>query len=287
MQFFSSSQRALKIAGCSAGAALLLGLASAHGQATYTTNFDDQNVFFPGQTIDQDDGWTDSAASQPDVVGLIPNFSLTGTDQAEEFGGGFFRGNTTDSPVFISHGFTPGANSYSFGVDFKIGQSGTPNLQDNEFAYTFRSNTGNVFSIDFYPQTGASANVYDAIRVTTYNTAGQANQTTTGEGIALGSRYHLGLSVNVVTGLLSYTVTLEDGNGVANGAAMSFSTTLPNSGLGVTSIAATYELGPGTSAGDNVMAFDNFSAVPEPSTYAMLGLGLVGLAARFRRKARV
>ena len=305
MQIFSSRRLGFKAVGGSAFAVLLMGLASAHAQVqvtgpqpTYTTNFDNTAVYPAGDSIDSEgetspvNNWSDSDPNFPDSAGVIPGFSLTGTDQAVEFGGFNSSFPPTTSPAYLSHPFTPAAGGLAFDVDFIVGASATPALQNNTFAFTFRGATGNVFSIDFVPQTGANANSVDAIRYTSYTTAQTASgaagtQTSTGQGIGLGLRYHLALSVSNASSSMEFAITPEDANtGLANGTPMTFNVALANAGVGVTSFAATYITAPGASPGNNSIFFDNITAVPEPSTYAMLGLGLVGVAVRFRRKAR-
>lgn len=292
MQLFSFSSRSAKVSGFSALAALFMGLASAHGQATYVTSFDNLN---PNNTLSDQDGWTNTDPNQPDSVGILAGYSTSGTDFVASEGGLFLAsgGGPTVSPGYLSHGFAPVGN-YSFNVDYAITGSATPFLSNNRFSFTF-SNTalstplnahGDIFSIDFVPQTATATpgtNGVDAVRYTVYNAAtGMATQTTTGLGFSMNQLMHLSLSVNTTANTLSFSVTGPIGAPITVADAPLTGTL----GALVTSLSAEYIQAPGAAAGSNALIFNNLAAVPEPSTYAMVGLGVLGLAARFRRKAR-
>ncbi len=293
MKKFSFSKFPLKAVGCSTFAALLLGASSSHAQVTtaYSTNFDnlDKTSALAGQ-----DGWTDNDPMDPNGVVVAAGYSNGSKDLLGFVGGGAILTDGISpsvSPSNVTHGFTPTTSVYSFTTDFIVSSSvtvtaGTAPSQD-AFAFTFKNAAGNnVYSVDFAPSTTSGV---DALRYTTYNTLGASNgQTSTGMGITLDSRYHLVVSANVVTESFSITVQPETPLGALSGTAFTQNVTVPVGSVvgGIASFSATDIVSNLAAPGTNSLLFDNLSAVPEPSTYAMLGLGLAGLAFRFRRKAR-
>ena len=298
-----SSRRALKAIGCSALVALSVGLVSqAHAQnGYYQTNFDGDTS---NQTLSGQDGWTDSDSNQPDGVGIIGGYSAPSPakDNIASVGGDFLNsgGGPSGATAYLAHGFTSPTVSYRIDTDYFVTKSTSTYPNANSFGFTLQNATGlNLFSINLVPN-GSTYNTEtaDAIRYTTYNALGTADaQVSTGLGSVLGSRYHLDISVNEATNSFIFTITLETPTGTlsATPAYTSPSITLDTGVLAssVNSIAALYTVTPstdgvvpGSGAGSNALFFDNFSAVPEPSTWAMMGLGVLGLVVSFRRKVR-
>ena len=291
MNLFSPSKSSLKALGCGAFVALSLGLASRAGAQTpsYQTNFDNLT---PNSTLSGQDNWTDNDTDQPDSVGFVSGYSTSATDYLATVGGAFVAagptgGAPTTSPVYLAHPFNPVGGSYTFDADFAVTSSVTGFANSDSFGFTFQgANGNNLFSIDFVPQlaTGATTGAtVDAIRYSIYNLAtGAQSQMTTGMGFQLNSRLHLSLAVNELTNTLSFTVTPNSGPALTETNLSLFGT---QSAL-TAGFAATYVETVAGAPGSNALIFDNVAAVPEPSTYAMLGLGFLGLATRFRRKAR-
>jgi len=293
-----SSRGAFKVIGCSAIVAFSVALASeVHAQNSYyQTTFDNDA---PNNTLSGQDGWTDNDPNQPDGVGVVGTYSSTTSDNIASVGGDFLSvAAPSTSPVYLSHPFTSPTASYRFDVDYFVTSSVSPYPADtNAFAFTFRGTnvlggTINLFSIDLVPNgtgTNGAGTTADAIRYTVYNPlTGVGTQTSTGLGSVLNSRYHLDLSVNEATNSFTFSISEESQTGTlgtVDYTSPAIALTLGEGSL-ISSIAATYLLGPGNATGSNALFFDNFSAVPEPSTWAMMGLGTLGLVVSFRRKAR-
>ena len=295
---------------------------TAHGQVLYGTTFDgtttspynDSNPYTQGSDLVTQGGWTgnDDPSTQEGtsttyhgglnsvVAGSFgPGNPPTASGNAGNLDGeiipadpnsGGFTNYPGQTKVFVAHPFTLTqaalTNGYALNTDFNVSAPLTTTVASGYgFAFLNASNA-NVVSVNFVKDTTSSGQDDVEYQV------GTGSLVNTGNGaIKLGANTHLTLSVNVAKNTFNIViggVSLFQ-NPVSLGAA--------NSGASVTQAAALqFIAGTATAdgnggymgAGDDQINFDNFSiTVPEPSTYLMMGLGLLGLVGlmKFRRLA--
>lgn len=158
------------------------------------------------------------------------------------------------------------------------------------FSLTNAANTASLITLNFTPAPPATGQPA-ADNVTT--TVGTATNVTTGTALVLSSQYHLHLVVTSGAGA-GYSVTFTDP--ASGGTLGTFSGSLGTSSITLANVAnfsagwtlanTTQSNGGYTGAGDNTLAFDNLFVAPEPSTYALMTLGLFGLFATCRSRRR-
>ncbi len=188
--------------------------------------------------------------------------------------------------VSLYHAIPTSATSIVMSVGFVV-TGPTSFTNKDTFAFSLRNAAGtmSLISINFVPTADvAGTPSQDNVTVTAGSTTGKA----TGSGVILNSQYILRLTVN---SNLNYSATLSDSASNLVGA---FDGTITGAGLTLRDVGRfsadlsladkTTNSGGGlTGAGDNALAFDNLViTIPEPSTNAMLALGLVGLAGSLR-----
>ncbi len=275
-----------KLATGSILAAVLLTVGSvARGQG-YSTNFDASQGYLSGNTLSAQNGWTTNDDNQPDYVGTISNYSVPASDYVAYLGGLGLSNNVVPSasPVFLYRPFTLGATSaYAFNVDMAITRSGATYPNNESFAWTFRNTAGaNLFSVDFVPTTSDDANNLRTTLAVRYTVNG-GTQTTTGNGLLSDAYYHLTISVNVTTNQFSIALTPTGGTTLVLASNVSLGA---NNSATLGQVAATWNDNV-ANPGANTLIFNNYAVtVPEPSTWMMLSLGLVGVAVVFRRRVR-
>ena len=293
-------------------AASLAAGGSAFGQ-NYSTNFN--TGFTPNAPLSTQDNWdtndvynSTTGVGQTDDVGPVTGYagssSTTPVNYQGAVGGlyhssGELPGSTV---VYLEHPYSPGtATSYALNTDFDIsfpatGTSGASFTRDT-FSFNFGSNFGStpagapttLFSLNFTPDRSGNGNSTNQMQVG--YTVGTST-TTTSNAILYNGIYHLQLSVNVPARTAVATVTGTTVTGTTSTYTLNISLAGVNPAA-VQQVAATWTLfdttGSAThgytNAGSNALVFDNFS-VPEPSTWAMLGLGAAGLGFVLRRRVR-
>lgn len=308
MRSFSLTGLNSSLAALFVGAATLVAAQPASGQTqtVFSDNF--ETGYNYDRPVSGQNGWVsndpfNAGAStqsydvgQSDDVAFVNGFSTTANDHVAAVGGfatSIYPGRTD---VRVSHPINIGsAATMSFNTDFGVTQSfGTFNAHDT-FGFNFRngdSTPANLFSINFVVPNNGSATA-DNI---TY-TAG-TNSGTAATSFQLGLRYHLTVNVNVTgkTFSASYFRELADGTSAGEGV-FTIATNVPYTGS-IADVAAAWNLsntsssGTGantyyTNPGSNLLLFDNVVvSIPEPSTYALLGLSMIGVAVYgFRRRA--
>lgn len=301
--------------------ALCVAATAAHAQTItgYATNFDGAEtnngvnstttyVATPNATtspLSGQNGWGSNDATQTGTQGTSTqlvgksDFLLTS---------GFFTGNngllggvyrttapTAASPdvvpstasggvVSLFHTVSGGGNtSLALNVDFSVVNSANFAAHDT-FGFSLRSTAGTLVTINFAPSTT------NTTADTVTGTSGGTTVAST-SGVTFNSTYHLALSVNLAS--KTYLATISTVGGTASSFSLTGSTAnAAITGTAVTQFATLWNLQDKTAtgtaynaAGDGYIIFDNLSVtVPEPSTYAMLALGVVGLGVLLRRK---
>ncbi len=244
---------------------------------------------------------------QSEGVQVVDNYSANQNDNLALFGGAF---NTSGGAlpghgtVTLTHAANlPATGSIAvFSTDYVVTTPGTVHPSHDSFGFVFQNAASDpLFSVNFV-QTSQNLTTNDNITITSGTTT-----TVPLSSFTLGSRYQLSLSINrtnstfnvfvqpeSLTGALSGTATKLNANPIAFtgtiASAGAFWTLADNTTAPATAGASTDGTGNDnayTNAGGNTMFFDNFSIVPEPSTYVMIGLGLVGLAVTAKRRTRL
>lgn len=251
---------------------------------------------------------------QSEDVTALDGFSTSASDQLAILGGVVNQAGGAvpgTNPVYVSHATgLPASSNVLLSTDYVVTPTGsTVRTSHDSFGFTFQNAAGgNLFSIDFVP-TSTNSNTSDNVRYTVNGVQSAA------PGVAsftLNARYHLVVSATVTGGTggsFSAFLTPENPTGGENGTRITLASNVAFTGT-IADIAATWLLASNTTAaatgtnptdvppggntnniaytngGNNSMYIDNFSiTVPEPSTYALLGLGAFGLAAVRRRRA--
>lgn len=249
---------------------------------------------------------------QSDFVGYQANLSLTASDYVGFLGGGFGQQiapgvAATTGPVTVSRALpTASATNVVFSTDYQVTNPNGAFPSHDSFAFALTGASGNLISINFVPNSTNSTSIDN---ITYTNAAGVASAPVAGMNLGSLTRYRLTVSVNVTAGTFGATYQAENittgaltgvvgtlaptgtayGTGAITGLAVTW--TLADKTTGV--LASNLGLGANqsgtnnfahTNAGINALYFDNILVtVPEPSTYAMVVLGVIGLAVMIRR----
>ncbi len=306
-------KRSLNLLGALCGLLLLSFSAPAQavGEWGYFSNFDSGNTNLSlSYWIQQGDGtytMDKGATSQPSLAPadlVFPHAWVT-TDQYQDDGltgaWGYYTGDKwaaiggfgVPSAISTELWSPVNASNVKFNVDFGITASSPSAPTQDNFKWTVRDTAGNkLFAIAFKPVDSTTYGLY------TENAAGVdapvALDLTHNAGINIGSIYGLTFTTDLANHTYSAALTPLNANLTPADVALTFGGISLPSATGIGAVAATYELsdpqvtaGAPTNSGDNLMLFDNYQVIPEPSTVALClgGLGLLAAIQRRRNRA--
>ena len=275
---------------------------AAHGQTIFTENFSSYTVDigFTDQTTnfvtnDPVAGTNPITGAQMGDLNEVVPFGATGfnnTNAGQLLGGASDAGGVyaypTVSPVTLTESFRFGSTTelvagYNFGMDFKVDPSNT--AATSTYSLTLNVGAAAAITISF------SADPMNATQDVATLTSTGTGTTSSGNAIQLTGFYHLNIAVDTAgNGTVTYFGYNADGTPSNTKDIGTFTT---NAGaLAVDSYSidqATPGGVPATNTAADDITFDNVSvtAVPEPSTYAMMGLGLLGLVGMMKFRRRV
>ncbi len=316
---FSASSKAVTASLFTLAALSLAGTASAQTYPVYSESF--SSGYVANAQLDTQGGWLSNDSytggqytygvtqsgdiGSSDFVGAVPNFSVNNADYAGFLGGeaqGTVPGvGATGGPVTLTHTLpTAGAQTVAFSTDFVVTSNSFYGPHDS-FAINLTGTAGRQIGINFVVPTNNSTTADNV----TYSTGAAGAQSAALGSIPLGTqRYKLTINVNVAGGTFGATLTPESNTGTLNGSVISLVPNGTTYGTGdITGFGYAWTLADQTSvapannpttAGTNALAhtdpgsggiyFDNIIvSIPEPSTYALLGLGAMGLVVAVRR----
>ena len=271
----------------------------------------DTNDPFTGATYTYPGAVASNAArsiGQSDGVEGVANYQTSLNDQQAYIGGDNVNGGALPGRgvVYTFHPTNlPATSSFVFNTDYvvtrpAVDNSGNPTTTHDQFGFSFLTagGTTSLFNINFQVASNSSTTVDNV----SYNVGGDPIAGTATNSLTLNSRYHLTVNVNAVAHTFSAFIMAETPNGsiTAGTPNQAIATNVPFTG-DVGDFAAYWKLNNLTNApanggtltggnntaftagGSNILLFDNVStAVPEPSSYALLGAGLLGLTALVR-----
>ncbi|MEI6279246.1 MAG: PEP-CTERM sorting domain-containing protein [Verrucomicrobiae bacterium] len=276
-----------------ASVALALSLSSAHAQ--YSPNFDTFDPYFTlsGQLAGAPvaEQWQTNDISQSDYLGPIDgyrdpsNWALLGGLAV-----------TTPKPYEVTaslwRNFTlPDASFAQFNVDFAITAPTVGHPARDSFAWTFRTNSPTesvpgtaIAGISFKP-----TNV-DTGKLDIYWTNFNGDETLTGWSVGYGAIYSLQANVFDLGGASPYFTATLDPSGPDPKETIISTALNVSTPSGVGEVAVSWTLSdtsggaPYANYGSNSILFQNYSAIPEPSTWVLFGVGAGALALVRRRK---
>ena len=240
----------------------LVALVAAHAQSTYTQNFNSIGSGLPS-------GWYATTGASATSVGNLASFTTTATSWADTAGA--FKNVAAVDSLASTATATTQANSTDRA--FGLRQSGTTGFDP-----------GAAFNFEF----STSGATVSAISLDLQMLSVQPRSTT------FTIQYGIGPNPTTFTTLGTYPDPGAFGSTTFNFTTADFGSALDNQSDIVFRVAA---LTPSTGTGArDTVALDNFSltssapitpitVVPEPSSYALLGVGLLICAQRFRRRA--
>lgn len=270
-------------------------MVSASIGAAFSTGFGDAAGDFAYSLIGEvepQDGWglNDVVNSGTgDLTFFTQAFGTSTFSDAAVIGGVFNFPSITDVRLFNGYG-DPLAGT-DFSVDFQINPSfddtpnGGPDLTgfDDDFGWSFQNGSSTLFRVAFESPAAGSGD----LEFVYYDNLGTRHQIpfggSPGSGIFYQSIYELNISFAANSGDTDFSLELIP----QVGSTISFSDTLTglNSSTTIDTFGADWSINDADpmNAGNNIMAFDNISIIPEPSALGLIGLGVLGIVFRRRR----
>jgi hypothetical protein len=274
------------VAAAAAGVVFLGTVISADAAVTYSSDFEG---FDPFGDVAPNDGWSiDDPLSEDGISFIQENFDTDGVSgpslpsQAGAIGGFWNSPGDDVSPVAgtqvnLTHPVSIPLTSFRFDVDFTITGSSVSFPGVDNFGWSFLS--------DSAPLTPLLRVAFEApgiggdLEIAWYDNLGNRNLITPiSQDIAYLTNLHLQVVFSPNGADADFTATISSMN------SFTFSGSLIGEGsTTVDDFGADFDVQTlGNSAGDNVMIFDNLSAVPEPSATLLLLPGLLVLLRRRR-----
>ena len=245
---------------------------------TYFTNFDNQTDFPPGQSVssyttaqlpannpNQDLDWVTSDANQRDDILASSNNAYSGYSGDSWGAMGGELGNPSQAevelynPVKIGSAFTM---SMEFVVTSSTAASGNP-INDT-FGLTFRNTSNNLlFQILFTPDAGSPNSLLDVVWNDGGSNSSQQLQ------IDRNAAYNIQVTGNLAAATFQSTVSVAS-NPSSQG---SFSGSMASTGQTLSAAALTWQTATASAPGNNLLLFNNYSVIPEPSALISFLLG--------------
>jgi len=170
------------------------------------------------------------------------------------------------------------ANAFNFSMEYDVTESGGVYTNNDAFGVTFRTPTDLLlFQILFVPDTNNPSTVMDV----DWNTGG--GETSTGITISRNSDYDISVSSSLALGTFTSTISA-----VGISSSGTFGGTYSNTGQTLGEAGVTWNILNSGNPGNNSIAFNNYSVVPEPSAYVSLvfGSAMLIMWEQMRRRAQ-
>ncbi len=237
-----------------------------------------------------------SAAAQAQI-------SYTGGTYTENFDSMGATGTTTPTGWFAGTGtgaavtttaVTPGTGSSNIGGNYNFGVAGVNPVTDRALGSLASVSTQRDSELHITNNAGFDITeftlTYDGEQWRVGGTTSVANTLTlqiSYTGLS-GSWVNLGAAFNFTSPIVSGTAGALDGNAAANRVAGIGGTYVPTTPIANGAIFYLRWADPDDANSDNGIALDNFSfsAIPEPSVYMLLGVGLLFCGQRYLRRRR-
>lgn len=246
----------------------LLPASSALG-VNYYVDFS-QPPYVGGTPLDGVDGWSQSPANN------TPASPLTWVNASPAGGaiGGFYDAPSS-VPVTVGRTFT-GVDAGPKSISFQgaIGDSTNLFPDRDTFGFTVADGSGDtLLTVSFVPDSQSLDPDADlSSTYTVFYAFGTGGLISSSNAITESGLYNFGLTLDGTGAVFNFGTTSQNFTFAGNPAGLDL-----NDGT----LTLTYNWQSGL--GDNFLLFNNISVVPEPSSAALLGLGVLGFFARRRR----
>ncbi len=206
---------------------------------------------------------------------------------------GWFAGTGTGAAVFTT-AVTPGTGSSNTGANYNFGVAGVNPVTDRALGSLASGNLQRDSELHITNNTGFNITMftlsYDGEQWRVGGTTSVANTLMLQYSLTglAGSWVNMGSSFDFTSPIVSGTAGALDGNAAANRVAGIGGTYTPSAPIPNGTTFFLRWADPDNASADNAVSLDNFSfsAVPEPSVYMLLGVGLLFCGQRFLRRKR-
>ncbi len=206
---------------------------------------------------------------------------------------GWFAGTGTGAAVFTTT-VVPGTGSSTTGANYNFGVAGVNAVTDRALGSLASGSTQRDSELHITNNTGFDITMfslsYDGEQWRVGGTTSVANTLMLQYSLTglAGSWVNMGSSFDFTSPIVSGTAGALDGNAAANRVAGIGGTFTPASPIPDGTTFFLRWADPDDASSDNAVSLDNFSfsAIPEPSVYMLLGVGLLFCGQRYLRRRR-